>query len=356
MLNNNSIKFLEKYLNNFSPTGDESVGQKIWIDYIKPNVEKVYTDLYGTAVGIINPNSSKKLVIEAHVDEISWYVNYITDNGLIYVSRNGGIDHQITPSKVVLIHTNNGPIYGVFGWPAIHTRRSSEERSPNIKNIFIDVGASDKKEVKNLGIDVGCLISYPNKFFIMNDKFIVSKALDNKIGGFIIAEVVKMIVKNNIDLKYGLYVVNSVQEEVGLRGAKMIANNIKPNIAIITDVTHDTSTPMIDKKIQGDIKCGFGPVITYAPSIHKKIRELLINTAIDNKMKFQRLVSSYGTGTDTDSFAYSNNGVLCSLISVPLKYMHTSVEMVNKYDIKKSIMLMFETLKSINNNYKEFFY
>ncbi|WP_185878081.1 zinc-binding metallopeptidase family protein [Blattabacterium cuenoti] len=357
MLKNDSIEFLKNYLNSFSPTGDECIGQKIWMNYIKSYVEKVYIDLYGTAVGIINPNYSKKLIIEAHVDEISWYVNYIDDDGLIYVTRNGGMDHQITPSKKVLIHTKNGKtVCGVFGWPAIHTRKSYKEIFPQIKNIFIDVGASNKKEVQDLGIYVGCMISYPNQFFFMNKKFIVSKALDNKIGGFIIAEAIKMIIKNNIDLKYGLYIVNSVQEEIGLKGAKMISNNIKPDIAIITDVTHDTSTPMIEKKVMGDIKCGLGPVITYAPSIQKKIRDLLINTAINNKIKFQRLVSSYGTGTDTDAFAYSNQGVSCALVSIPLKYMHTSLEVVNKYDVEKSIILIFETLNNINNDYKKFFY
>ncbi|WP_185865205.1 zinc-binding metallopeptidase family protein [Blattabacterium cuenoti] len=356
ILDKNSIKFLEKYLNSFSPVGEEMEGQKIWIDYISKYAEKISTDLYGSAVAIINPNAPKKLVIESHVDEISWCVNYITENGIIYVSRNGGIDHQIVLSKKVMIHTTKGKIPGVFGWPAIHTRKTYDEKSPNIENIFIDIGVSSKKEVLELGIHVGCMISYADEFFIMNKKYFVSKSLDNKIGGFIMAEVTKMIVNNKIDLQYGLYTINSVQEEIGLKGAKMIANTIKPNIAIITDVTHDTSTPMISKKIEGDIKCGLGPVISYAPSIRKNIRELIIDTAIKNNIKFQRLVSKYSTGTDTDAFAYSNKGILSALISIPLKYMHTTVEMVNMSDVKKSILLIYETLQEINYRFKDFFY
>ncbi|WP_185869824.1 zinc-binding metallopeptidase family protein [Blattabacterium cuenoti] len=347
-----SLKFIKEYLNTFSPVGEENKGQKIWINHINSYVDKIYTDLYGTAVGLINPVSPYKLIIEAHADEISWYVNYITEDGIIYVSRNGGSDHQIAPSKKVVIHTEKGLVDGIFGWPAIHTRK--EEKYPNVDNIFIDIGVSNKKEAINLGVHVGCIITYPDNFFIMNHNYFVSKALDNKIGGFIIAEVAKMIKKNHIDLKFGLYIVNSVQEEVGLKGAKMISRTIRPHIAIVTDVTHDTHTPMIDKKIQGDIKCGLGPVIGYSSSIQKNVRELIINTAKNKKICFQRLVSRY-TGTDTDAFAYSNKGVSSALISIPLRYMHTTVEMVHKKDVEKTILLIFETLQEINNNYKEFF-
>ncbi|AFJ90686.1 M42 family peptidase [Blattabacterium sp. (Blaberus giganteus)] len=350
-MNSDSIKFLEKYLNEFSPTGDEREGQKIWINHISPYVEKIQTDLYGTAVGIINPDSTYKLIIEAHVDEISWSVNYITEEGIIYVSRNGGSDHQIAPSKRIIIHTEKGFVHGVFGWPAIHTRKSSEEKSPNVDNIFVDIGVSNKTEAINMGVHVGCVITYPDQFFIMNHNYFVSRALDNKIGGFIIAEVAKMLIENSIDLKFGLYIVNSVQEEVGLKGAKMISQTIQPNVAIVTDVTHDTCSPMIDKKIQGDIKCGLGPVIGYAPSIHKNIRELIINTANSKKIYFQRLVSSRYTGTDTEAFAYSNKGVLSALISIPLKYMHTTVEMVHKKDVELTVSLIYETLLAMNNQF-----
>ncbi|WP_185862345.1 zinc-binding metallopeptidase family protein [Blattabacterium cuenoti] len=349
-ITSDSLKFLEKYLNGYSPTGDESEGQKIWMNYISSYVKKIQTDLYGTAVAIINPNSSYKLIIEAHVDEISWYVNYITEDGIIYVSRNGGSDHQIAPSKRVIIHTKKGFVHGVFGWPAIHTRKSSEEKSPNVDNIFVDIGVSSKIEAINIGVHVGCVITYSDKFLIMNNNYFVARALDNKIGGFIIAEVAKMIMENGVNLKFGLYIVNSVQEEVGLKGAKMISKTIQPNMAIVTDVTHHTYSPMIDKKIQGDVKCGLGPVIGYAPSIQKNIRELIIHTANSKKIRFQRLVSSKSTGTDTDAFAYSNKGVSSALISIPLKYMHTTVEMVHKKDVERAILLIFETLQEINNS------
>jgi putative aminopeptidase FrvX len=347
VLNQKSIDFLEKYLNNSAPTGYEANGQKIWMEYLKPYIDDFITDVYGTAVGVINPEAKYKVVIEGHSDEISWYVNYISDNGLIYVIRNGGSDHQIAPSKWVNIHTDNGIIKGVFGWPAIHTRKVGKEEVPKLDNIFIDIGAKDKKEVAKMGVHVGCVITYPDTFQILNKNKFVCRAIDNRAGGFMIAEVARLLKENKIKLPFGLYITNSVQEEVGLRGAEMITQTIKPNVAIVTDVCHDTTTPMINQKEQGEIQIGNGPVISYAPAVHNKLRERIISVAQKNKIPFQRLASSRYTGTDTDAFAYSNGGVASALISLPLRYMHTTVEMVQKEDVENVIKLIYETIQKI---------
>jgi putative aminopeptidase FrvX len=298
--------------------------------YLKPYVDEFITDDYGTAVGVINPDKKFKVVIEGHSDEISWYVNYITDKGLIYVIRNGGSDHQIAPSKWVNIHTKKGIVKGVFGWPAIHVRDHSKETPPKIDNIFIDIGAKDKKEVEKMGVHVGCVITYPDTFQIINKDKFVCRAIDNRAGGFMIAEVARLLKENKDSLPFCLYITNSVQEEIGLRGAEMITNRLKPDVAIVTDVTHDTSTPMIDSKKEGDLQLGKGPVISYAPAIQNNLREKIISTAEKNKIPFQREARSRYTGTDTDAFAYSNGGVPSALISLPLRYMHTTVEMVQR--------------------------
>ncbi|MEI6866002.1 M42 family metallopeptidase [Flavicella sp.] len=348
ILNKNSIAFLEKYLNNASPTGYESEGQKIWMDYLRPFVDTFITDTYGTAVGVINPDAKFKVVIEGHADEISWYVNYITPEGLIYVIRNGGSDHIIAPSKRVNIHTKKGIVKGIFGWPAIHTRlKGKQEDTPKIENIFIDTGCQTKEEVEKLGVHVGCVITYPDEFMILNKKNFVCRALDNRMGGFMIAEVARLLKENKKKLPFGLYITNSVQEEIGLRGAEMISQTIKPNVAIITDVCHDTTTPMIEQKVEGETKCGAGPVISYAPAIQHNLRELIIETAEENKIPFQRHASSRATGTDTDAFAYSNGGVPSALISLALRYMHTTVEMVSKDDVENVIKLIYESLLKI---------
>ena len=349
ILNKKSITFLEKYLNNAAPTGYEWDGQKIWMDYLKPYVDEFITDTYGTAVAVINPKATYKVVIEGHADEISWYVNYISDTGLLYVIRNGGSDHQIAPSKIVNIHTKKGIVKGVFGWPAIHTRNKSKEEAPKPDNIFIDIGAKNKKEVEKMGVHVGCVITYPDEFFILNKDKFVCRALDNRMGGFMIAEVARLLKENKKTLPFGLYITNSVQEEIGLRGAQMIAQRIKPNVAIVTDVTHDTTTPMINMKTQGDAQIGNGPVIAYAPAVQQKLRDLITDTAQAHKIPFQRAALSRATGTDTDAFAYSGSGVASALISLPLRYMHTTVEMVHREDVENVIKLIYESLQNIKD-------
>ncbi|UAB80880.1 M42 family metallopeptidase [Marixanthomonas sp. SCSIO 43207] len=349
ILNKKSLSFLKDYLNNAAPTGYEWDGQKLWMDYLKPYVDEFITDTYGSAVGVINPEAKYKVVIEGHADEISWYVNYISDNGLLYVVRNGGSDHQIAPSKIVNIHTKDGIVKGVFGWPAIHTRNKSKEEAPKPDNIFIDVGCKDKEEVEKLGIHVGCVITYPDEFHILNKDKFVCRALDNRMGGFMIAEVARLLHENKKKLPFGLYITNSVQEEIGLRGAQMIAERIKPDAAIVTDVTHDTTTPMINQKKQGHAEIGEGPVIAYAPAVQQKLRDVIIDTAEKKKIPFQRAALSRATGTDTDAFAYSNMGVASSLISLPLRYMHTTVEMVHRNDVENVIKLIYESLLQLKD-------
>jgi tetrahedral aminopeptidase len=342
-----SKNFLYSYLNNASPTGFEHKGQQLWLDYIKPYTNDYIVDVYGTAVGIINPKASYKVVIEAHADEISWFVNYITDDGYIYVRRNGGSDHQIAPSMRVNIHTDKGIVKGIFGWPAIHVRDAGKEETPSLKNICIDVGAENKKEVDAMGIHVGCVITFVDELMELNKNYLVGRALDNRMGGFMVAEVARRLSENKKKLPFGLYIVNAVQEEIGLRGAEMISRRLKPDLAICTDVTHDTQSPMYNKKESGNMKAGNGPVLCYGPAVQNNVLKMIIETAQKKKIPFQRQAVSRSTGTDTDSFAYSAEGVASALISLPLKYMHTTVEMVHKDDVENVIQLIYEVLLQV---------
>jgi putative aminopeptidase FrvX len=351
ILTDASYAFLRNYINTPSPVGFEIGGQKLWIDYLKPYVDTQFMDPYGTAVGVINPTHPFKVVIEAHVDEISWFVNYITDQGLIYLKRNGGVDHQIAPAKRVLIHGKKGAVKAVFGWPAIHTRMSNPEQkepAPKTDNLFLDCGARTKKEVEALGIHIGSVVTYEEGYDELAYDYLIGRAFDNRIGGFMIAEVARLLKENKKKLPFGLYIVNAVQEEIGLRGAEMIARRIKPDIAIITDVTHDTQTPMINKNIEGDVSCGKGPSPCYGPAVHNKLLQFVQDVAEKQKINLQMRTVSRSTGTDTDSFAYSNDGCPSVLISLPLRYMHTTVEMVHKSDIEQTIQLMYETLLALS--------
>ncbi|MFM2339358.1 MAG: hypothetical protein RL115_2551 [Bacteroidota bacterium] len=353
-----SFSFLKNYINNASPVGFETWGQKLWIEYLKPYVDTHYVDPYGTAVGIINPEHPFKVVIEAHADEISWFVNYITAEGLIYLKRNGGVDHQTAPASRVLIHGKKGAVKAVFGWPAIHTRIGTpdqKEAQPRTDNLWLDCGARSKKEVEALGIHIGAVVTYQEGFDELANGNYIGRAFDNRVGGFMIAEVARLLKENKKKLPFGLYVVNAVQEEIGLRGAEMIARRIKPNIAIVTDVTHDTTTPMINKNIEGDVSTGKGPSLAYAPAVHNKLLGIVEDIAAKNNIPVQWRALSRSTGTDTDSFAYSNDGCPSVLISIPLRYMHTTVEMLHRDDIENTIRLMYQTVISltptVNLNY-----
>jgi putative aminopeptidase FrvX len=350
LINDKSLEFLKTYINTPSAVGFETGGQKVWLNYIKEYADTTFTDPYGTAVAVINPDKPFKVVIEAHADEISWFVNYISPEGLIYLKRNGGVDHQIAPSQRVTIHGKKGPVKAVFGWPAIHTRSggADKEQQPKVENLFLDCGARNKKEAEDLGIHIGSVVTYAEGFDEVSYGNYIARAFDNRIGGFMIAEVARLLKENKKSLPYALYVVNAVQEEIGLRGAEMIARRIKPDIAIITDVTHDSTTPMINKMIEGDCACGKGPALVYGPAVHNKLLAVIEKVAENNKIPLQLRAVSRSTGTDTDSFAYANDGCPSALISIPLRYMHTTVEMLNRNDVENTIKLMYESVLALS--------
>jgi putative aminopeptidase FrvX len=346
-----SRAFFENYLNNASPTGFETSGQEIWLKYMKPYIDTYISDTYGTIVGVVNPDAPYKVVIEAHADEISWFVNYINDDGYIYVRKNGGSDHMIAPSKRVNIHTDKGIVKGIFGWPAIHVRNQENEEKPSMKNIFVDIGCSSKKEVEEKGVHVGSVMTFDDELMELNESYWVGRALDNRIGGYMIAEVARRLHEKKVKLPFGLYVVNAVQEEIGLRGAQMIAERIQPDVAIITDVCHETTSPAYKKIESGLQKAGEGPVLTYGPAVQNNLLKMIIETAQKNKIPFQRAAATRATGTDTDAFAYSNAGVASALISLPLKYMHTTVETAHKKDVEHVIDLIYSFLVQLKKDH-----
>ena len=345
-------KFLKEYLNSVGPVGFEyELGsQKVWMDRVAKFTDSVELDNYGTAYAVTgNLNSDFKVVIEAHCDEISWFVNYIDKKGYIKVIRNGGSDAMIAPSMRVNLWGEKGVVSGVFGHPAIHI--TDRKKEADINSIFIDVGADSKEDVEAMGIKVGTVVTFKDEFMDLGKKYYTGRALDNRIGGFMIAEVARLLKENDIKLPYKLYIVNSVQEEIGLRGAEMIAQTLKPNVAIITDVCHETSSPCYTPSKQGEHVAGDGGVITRAPAVHNKLRQLVLDTAVEKGIKHQLAASSRSTGTDTESFAYSNGGTPSVLISLPLKYMHSTVETVHKSDVRSVIKLIYETLLKIEENH-----
>jgi len=347
-------KFLEEYLNEYSAVGFEHLnGQRVWVDYMSKFVDKIYDDNYGTVIAVINPEAEFKVVLDAHADEICWYISHIDKNGHLYVLRNGGSDVQIAPSKDVVIFTQSGKMVpGVFGWLAVHVRYGDlKDFKPELDNLWIDIGATSEEEVKNMGINIGDVALFNDKFRILNEDKWVARSLDDKIGGYINSQVARKLYENKDKLPFGLYIVNSVQEEIGLRGAQMATQSIKPNIAICVDPIHNSNIPHLSTIKEGDFKFGDGVVLSVSPAIQKNLFNFMVNIAKEKNINYKIDIRSGSTGTNSDSYAYSNGGVVTGLVSIPLKYMHTTVEMVQESDVENAIELIYNTIISLENNH-----
>jgi putative aminopeptidase FrvX len=350
-MNKESKKFLENYLNTHSPSGNEKEAQDVWEKYLSTFIDSkdIHRDVYHSSYAVLKSGKpdAKKVVIEAHSDEIAWIVTHIEDSGLLRVRRNGGSDNMIAPSRPVLIHHHNGKVSnGVFGWAAIHTRDSSVENGPDQHELYIDLGLKDKDAVLKSGVEVGNLVTNDTKFAELGDYF-VAKSLDNKIGGFIIAEVLREIVEKRISLDFDLYIVNSSQEEVGLEGARHMAKKIKPNLALVHDVCHNTTTPKYDKAKHGNVVGGDGASVHYAHQNSKRINSFIREVAKKEDIPLQIEVGS--TGNDTVSFF--REGIETAMIATPLKYMHSTVEMSHKDDVDSAIRIFVSTLKNLKSDF-----
>jgi len=345
------IKFLEEYVNTPSPSGYEMLlgGQKVWINYVKQFCEKVEIDNYGNAYAYYNSiqysqesqrKPAKKVLLDAHGDEIGFFVFDITKEGFIKIGCLGGSDITIAPSSRVNIWGDKGAVKGVFGHPAIHIQKGKFEAK--IEKLFIDIGVSSKKEVEKKGITVGAPITMISGYMDLGNYY-CGRSLDDKIGGFINAQILKKLHDNKVILPFELIVVNVVQEEVGLFGAQMARERIRPDVAIAIDATHDTDSPAYDKSKQGSISSGKGIAIANAPSLQKNLVKLIIDTAKLEKLPYQLEARGRGSGTNADSYAYPY-GIPTALISVGVRYMHTTVETVHKKDVKTAIKLLYAVL------------
>ena len=341
-------RFLHEYLNAYAPVAQETEGQLVWTEYLKPYVDFMKQDAYGTSYGIIrgttgSVKNKNKVVIEAHCDEIAWIITNVEKDGMIRVRKHGGSDNMIAPSKSVTIHTHGGDkVNGVFGWPAIHTRAKRKDLGYADHELWVDTGLDSFEAVSKAGVEVGCLITYNTKLEEIGDYY-VGRALDNKIGGYIIAEVGRRIHDRSIGLPYDLYIVNAVQEEVGLFGAKKIAKELQADLALVTDVCHNTNTPMMDNAKHGPVVGGMGPSLEYASQNHRGILNMLKEVAKANDIPLQHHVGSYGN--DTVAFFLENTPT--AILGMPLKYMHTTVEMAHKDDVETCIELYIEFLKAL---------
>lgn len=342
-------EFVEQLLITPSPTGFESAGQEVWTTYIKEFADEIQTDAYGSAAAKLTTSFDViTVMLEAHCDEIGMIVQHITDEGFVHVNKLGGSDPTITRAKRVSIHNKRGIVNGVVGNTAIHLqdKKNGKGNQPTWKEIYIDIGASDKEQALEL-IQIGDPITFSDDFEYLNNNILSGRALDNRIGGFIIAQVLKNLSENRSDLNVNVIALNSVQEEVGGFGARMMSYRLEPDMALVTDVTHATDTPGIEHAQHGLTKLGGGPVIQHGGANHVNIVSFIEEVGENIEMNIQHDAVSVRSGTDTDSIFYQKTGIPSALISLPLRYMHSPVETASVKDINALIKLMTESVLAL---------
>jgi putative aminopeptidase FrvX len=340
-MNSDAKHFLFQLLNTPSPSGFEVEGQKVWLRFVSRFADAVENDAYGNAWAVRNgTNPSFKIMLEAHADEIGFMIQNISEEGFLYVTRTGGSDRAIARGKRVQILGEQGPVLGVIGNTAVHLRDSENEKVPQLHELFIDIGARNHGEVESRGIRVGHPVVYVDTAEELTTGRMVGRAIDNRIGGFILAQVLANLAAKDHRPVATVQALNAVQEEIGSHGIKMAAYRLRPDVAIVLDVTHATDSPGIDRNKHGSTKLGGGPSITHGTANHPKLVQRLIQTAQKASIPLQHEASSRSTGTDTDQLYLTRGGIPSALVSIPLRYMHSTVETVDLADVERCILLL----------------
>ena len=341
--------FLFDLLRTPSPTGFEAPGQRVWAARASTLADRVESDSYGN-VWATRPGSSKRaptVLLEAHADEIGFAVKYITDEGFLRVDRIGGSDQAIARGRRIVILGADGPVAGIIGNTAIHLRDlKDDEKAPKLEELFIDIGASSKDEVAARGVRVGHPAVYADGPETLTETRVTGRALDNRLGGFVLTQVLAALDAGN---KHTATVtaLNSVQEEIGGNGARMAAYHLEPDVAVVLDVTHATDSPGIEKAKHGEVVLGGGPSVTHGTVNHPAVVERLVEVADAEGIALQHESSSRYSGTDTDVIFTSRAGIPSALVSIPMRYMHSTVETVDLADVEATVALLTAFVRSV---------
>jgi endoglucanase len=330
-----SLRFLQTLVNTPSPSGHEVRGQRAWLDYVTQYAERTFTDAYGNAVAVLNQGGSPRLMLAAHADEIAMTVSYINPEGFLYVRQLGGVDPAITKAQRVTVHTRNGPVKGVVGSVAPHlVKEEPDKKPPKIHDLFIDLGVGSRKEAEKL-VSIGDPVTLNHEFELLRNDLAIARAFDNRIGTFAVAEALRLLAEVKGKLRAEVCAVSNIMEEVGLLGARQIAYSLKPDVALVVDVTHATDYPTVSQPQHGDIKVGHGPTLTHGGCNHPEVVARLEKAAKQAKISLQHEAMSATSGTDTDVIFWTRGGIPSALISLPNRYMHSPVELVSLKDLKK---------------------
>jgi endoglucanase len=347
-MNTSSKQFLFNLLNTPSPTGFELPGMRVWAKEVKKHADTVENDAYGNTWATLKGKGTNVLMLEAHADEIGYIVKYISKEGYISIDILGGSDTRTARGRRVTIFGDKGEITGIIANIAIHIRDYKEEKAPKAHELFVDIGAKDDKEVAKMGIRVGHPIVYCDQAIDLGPHGISSRALDNRLGGFVVAEVMKNLAQKKSKLNWTVIAANSVQEEIGGYGARMLSYRLSPNACICVDGTHATDTPDVKHQEHGKVELNKGPSVTHGGCNHPSIVKSLTDVAKKKKIDIQHESSSRYSGSDTDSIYHSKEGIPCALLSVPMRYMHSVVELVDYRDIDRTINLLTGFVESLS--------
>ncbi|MBV8141346.1 MAG: M42 family metallopeptidase [Verrucomicrobia bacterium] len=343
-------EFLFALLNTPSPAGFESEGQSTWMNYVGQWADSMENDAYGNAwATVAGHGSSARIMLEAHADEIGFMVKNISDDGFLYVTRIGGSDRAIARGKRLTILGDNRLISAVMGITAIHLRDKENEKVPEVHELYLDIGANSKEEVEKRGVRVGQPAIYADVAEELVSGRIIGRAIDNRISGFVLSQVLASLRKDGSLPAATIFAVNAVQEEIGGSGMKMISYRLEPTVAIVLDVTHATDSPGIDRNKHGSIKLGTGPTVTHGSANHPQVVKRLIELANELEIPIQHEASSRNTGTDTDHVYAMRGGIPSALLSIPLRYMHTPVEMVDLSDVERCVALLTHFVRAITD-------
>lgn len=346
-----SLRFLEQLLQAPSPSGYEQPAQRIFRDYVTPFCDEVISDVMGNVFARVAGKGKDlpRVMIVGHTDEIGLQVKYIDDRGYLYFAAVGGVDAHLTPGKQVNIHTAKGALAGVIGKKPIHLMDAKDRDTVvKLESQYIDIGAKDKKEAQKL-VRVGDAVTFQSSFTRLLGDRVASRGFDDKAGCFVVAEVLRLLKASGKKLAVDLYGVSSVQEEIGLRGGTTSAYSVNPDVGICVEVDFATDQPDVEKKHNGEVGLGKGPILTRGANINPPLLELLCSTAEKEKIAVQFTANPRATGTDANVMQISRGGVATALVKIPLRYMHTPVETVSLADLENAATLIVAALGKISS-------
>ncbi len=342
-----SLSLLEQLIVTPSPSGFEQPVQRLLREAVSDWVDEVRTDLHGNLIAVKNPGAEPRVMLAGHCDQIGFMVQHITDEGFIRFSAIGGVDATLVPGSRVKIWAEEGPVVGVIGKKPIHLLEPEERNKPEIKinKLWIDIAAEDKDDALKR-LQIGDCITFDLQMEKLSDDLVAAPAFDDKAGAFVVMDVLRILRRRKIDCS--LHSVSTVQEEIGLRGARTSAFGIDPLVGIAIDVTHASDYPEADKSKTGEIKLGEGPVIAKGANINPTVLKLLVEAAESNDIPYQLEAAPRATGTDANAIQITRCGVAAGLISIPNRYMHTQVEVVSLADLENAALLLAETVARID--------